>query len=103
MMGRGETYAGTESLIRLIDDRSASWWKVCDRWHLTPLNIRSADIPLVSISRRPIRIDCSTSLLLHGQVTAVSPSSLIMMTPRIDPRTAVCCAEESFILCPMTQ
>lgn len=27
MMGSGETCAGTESLIRLIDDRSVSPWK----------------------------------------------------------------------------
>lgn len=63
-----------------------------DRWHLTPLNSRSADIPLVSMSR-PIRIDCSTASLLHGQVTAVSSSSLVMMMLHIEPITAVCCAE----------
>lgn len=63
-----------------------------DRWHLTPLNIRSANITLVSMSC-PIRIDCSTSTLLHGQVTAVSSSSLVMMMLHIDPITTVCCAE----------
>ena len=31
---------------------------------------------------------------LHGQVTAVSSSSLIMMMPHTHPITAVCCAEE---------
>lgn len=49
-----------------------------NRWHLTPLNSRSADIPLVSASR-PIRIDCSASSLFHGQVIAGSSSSLTLM------------------------
>lgn len=63
-----------------------------DRWHLTPLNSRSADIPLVSTSC-PIRIDCSTTTLLRGQVNAVSSLSLTMMMLCIDLTTAVCCVE----------
>lgn len=93
MTGSGETCAGAESLIRLIDDKSVSRAEAYDRWDLTPLNIRSADIPVVCVPH-PIRIDCSTSRLLVGQVTAVSSSCLILMMPCIDPLTAVCCAEE---------
>lgn len=92
MMGSGETCASTESLIRLIDDRSVSPWEACDRWHLTPLKYQKCRHPPVSTSR-PIRIDCSTSTLLHGQVTAVSSSSLITMMLHIDPIAAVCCVE----------
>lgn len=92
-MGAGETCAGTESLIRLIDDRSVSPWKPYDRLHLIRLNIRSADIPLISVSH-PIRIDCGTSTVLHGQVTGISSSCLILMILHTDPLTAVCCAGE---------
>lgn len=92
-MGAGETCAGTESLIHLIDDRSVSLWKPYDRLHLIRLNIRSADIPLISVSH-PIRIDCSTSTVLHGQVTGISSSCLILMILHTDPLTAVCCAGE---------
>lgn len=92
-MGAGETCAGTESLIHLIDDRSVSPWKPYDRLHLIRLNIRSADIPLISVSH-PIRIDCGTSTVLHGQVTGISSSCLILMILHTDPLTAVCCAGE---------
>lgn len=65
------------------------WWQARvsveahNRWRLTPLNSRSADIPLVSASR-PIRIDCSAAPLFHGQVIAGSSSSLTLMMLRID-------------------
>lgn len=71
------------------------WWQVSvsvkagDQWYLTPLNSRSVDIPLVSTSC-PIRIDCSTTTFLRGQVNAVSSSSLTMMMLLIDLLTAVC-------------
>lgn len=54
-----------------------------NRWHLTPLNSPSADIPLVSASR-PIRIDCSAASLFHGQVIAGSSSSSTLMMLRIE-------------------
>lgn len=62
-----------------------------NRWHLTPVNSRSADIPLVSASL-PIRIDCSTALLIHG-VIAESSSSLTLIMSCIDLTTAVCYSE----------
>ena len=51
MMGSGETCAGTESLIRLIDDRLASPWKSTIDGTWPPLNITSADIPPVSANQ----------------------------------------------------
>lgn len=70
------------------------WWQVSvsaeagDRWHLTPLNSTSADIPLVSASS-PIRIDCSATALLGRRANAVSSSSSAMMALCIDLMTAV--------------